>query len=456
MKPSEKRLSGYAQLENVWQPDVKPINPMGQTPERAAQYAEEVDNLKYVKDLGLLDTPTQRPYEDPNDPTTEAGYRALMLTKRMDAANLKAPEMEKDSKIMQYGGPALALAIAALSKAPNNAALETMKLHQDVMDKKLQQYNREMDKYSEQKADADKTLEGAYKSALGNKLTRTQLAGEELGQKKTAADMAFDEKLNPLRLEGAQTTIDKSKADQATEAEKKVRLKAYQERMKKIAEEGLTGKPLEDKIQSLGAEAAAYEDPTKLYTPPKDDFNIFQTRGEDELAKIGNGLASDPIIKKKREVLDAANYVEAALAKQNPVMDEALKTQMARMAGEVGAMSNQDIARFSGSADFRNQLNRLVSKVTTGKMTAEDRAWMMEIAKTSKNMAAAMLDKTLDKMSKKYISIYGADPAKVADIANAYRSDLPRYFDTYEEAVAGGMTVGDRVNIAGQTGTMKE
>jgi hypothetical protein len=290
----------YNAIKGIWEPDIKPINAYGQTPERAAQYAEEADNYKFARDLFAAPA---APQEDPNDPTTEAGWRQYMLGKKAAAEKLKAPTMESESKITKVGLPLMALAIAALSKAPNNAAVETMQMNDAQQTRKLDQYNKDMERYTAAKTEADKALEGAYQTALGNKLKRTQLAGEELGQrkteqdinfsdkynplrlkdaqaqldnqelsqKKTQAEMDFDALYNPLRLSGAQTTIDKAKQDMALETAKQARLKAYQQRVKNLSgftEESL---PMEEAIQAIGAEATAYEDPTKLYKAPASD-----------------------------------------------------------------------------------------------------------------------------------------------------------------------------------------
>lgn len=98
--------------------------------------------------------------------------------------------------------------------------------------------------------------------------------------------------------------------------------------------------------------------------------------------KFVDSLNQDPVIKKKASVLSAADDIENLLNAANPVADNAIPTYMARLAGEVGALSEADKKPFGGSQSLLSQLNQTISNATAGKLTDENRQFVRSLVAT--------------------------------------------------------------------------
>lgn len=83
--------------------------------------------------------------------------------------------------------------------------------------------------------------------------------------------------------------------------------------------------------------------------------------------------------KKSFESLNAATSARTLLSQNNPVADAAAATQLARLSGEVGALSEGDKAAFGGSRALLDSIFRSIEQLKTGKLTAEDRARMVQV-----------------------------------------------------------------------------
>jgi len=161
-----------------------------------------------------------------SDPTTEAGWRQYILGKKAAAEALKAPVAPGSETgagegftrgAYNVGLPLMALGIAALSKAPNNAAVETMALHDAQQARKQEQYNKDMERYTTAKTEADKAMESAYQTALQNKIYQSQSklygAQAESAVSKTeiekAKQAALEKAMGSMTPETGETEYDK-------------------------------------------------------------------------------------------------------------------------------------------------------------------------------------------------------------------------------------------------------
>lgn len=75
---------------------------------------------------------------------------------------------------------------------------------------------------------------------------------------------------------------------------------------------------------------------------------------------------------KTRERLESAKAVGSLLATGTPIASEVAKTQLARLAGEVGAITDADLSRYGGSRDLVNQFNQLLQRNANGLATPKD------------------------------------------------------------------------------------
>jgi len=85
-------------------------------------------------------------------------------------------------------------------------------------------------------------------------------------------------------------------------------------------------------------------------------------------------------IDRLNKALEAGQNATRLLGLNNPVADEASKTQLARVAGEVGNLTEQDIARFGGSRALAARATQLAKTLQTGTLTAANRTLLQEIS----------------------------------------------------------------------------
>lgn len=76
---------------------------------------------------------------------------------------------------------------------------------------------------------------------------------------------------------------------------------------------------------------------------------------------------------------DAADEAMRLAEAGNAIGSEAAKTQIARLAGEVGALSNQDINRFGGSKAIGARINQAAQQAYDGTLTKENAKFMRQI-----------------------------------------------------------------------------
>jgi hypothetical protein len=124
------------------------------------------------------------------------------------------------------------------------------------------------------------------------------------------------------------------------------------------------------------------------------------------LMAIDQRINQDPIIKKFQSQLSAADVVKQGLMMKNPIMDQAIKTQLARMMGEVGAMSNQDIERFGGSKSIQERIDQALGTATGGILSEDNRQYLLALTDTFQQSIGRQNNERLDAQAKKYGTIF--------------------------------------------------
>ena len=99
---------------------------------------------------------------------------------------------------------------------------------------------------------------------------------------------------------------------------------------------------------------------------------------------VQNEFNRDDGVKKAREGIVAAEDVQELLASNNPIADETSKSRLARLAGEVGVLTDNDIKRFAGSKATRASFAQEIERMATGKLTPENRKYMLDVANLMK------------------------------------------------------------------------
>jgi hypothetical protein len=123
----------------------------------------------------------------------------------------------------------------------------------------------------------------------------------------------------------------------------------------------------------------------------------------------------DQNTRKDFERYTAANNALALLQSNLPIADEASKTQLARLSGEVGNLTEQDLARFGGSRDLRERASQLFTTAKEGKLTAENRRQLVTIAQEFKKIVEAKIKAQADRSIKGSTTL-GIDSEKVKQL----------------------------------------
>ena len=113
------------------------------------------------------------------------------------------------------------------------------------------------------------------------------------------------------------------------------------------------------------------------------DFNkekFTWKQGEEGEKKLTDELTSfRNTIKPITARLDAARAAKTLLASDNPIADKAILRTMARMSGEVGAMTQKDVDDFGGAQDILSRMEQAFNTAVNGKLTPENKAWLMRL-----------------------------------------------------------------------------
>lgn len=120
------------------------------------------------------------------------------------------------------------------------------------------------------------------------------------------------------------------------------------------------------------------------------------------------GVASRPYVTALNSAKDTEKL--AGMAKDNPRAAGALMGKLARAAGEVGVLSDQDIKRLGGSEALDERLKRFISLSTSDqKITDEDIRSAQELAQQMQSSARENLGALTDQQVTSFVSIYGGD-----------------------------------------------
>src|SRR3990167_3007353 len=88
----------------------------------------------------------------------------------------------------------------------------------------------------------------------------------------------------------------------------------------------------------------------------------------------------DAKVAKQKDRLTAANNIITLLEQKNPISDSAVRTQLARLSGEVGALSDFDVKTWSGDPAMLQQAQQYLNRAATGKLTESNREQMKQTA----------------------------------------------------------------------------
>lgn len=169
-------------------------------------------------------------------------------------------------------------------------------------------------------------------------------------------------------------------------------------------------------VMSLGAQKPVEEKQEEKIT--RRDLNPKQ---KDLLDKTRKELEDDPKYKNSMEAVDGADNAMALLqAGKDSGQDlvRAIQTMLAKSSGQVGVLTEQDVAGFNGRADVMSRLQRLALTTVKGKLPEEDRKFLMNFAKTMQAAARRNLQESTEVKKQQLTDDLGVKPEQAAGLLN--------------------------------------
>lgn len=119
----------------------------------------------------------------------------------------------------------------------------------------------------------------------------------------------------------------------------------------------------------------------------------YDERRQKEKTDIIGKFNSDSGVKKIDSSIDAAANIRELATSGNPIAANAIPTYMARASGEVGNLSEADKRPFGGSQAIFARLEAALKQATTGKLTADNQKFILQLADTMEKRAVANKDR---------------------------------------------------------------
>ncbi|HXI17092.1 MAG TPA: hypothetical protein VNM48_12045, partial [Chloroflexota bacterium] len=109
----------------------------------------------------------------------------------------------------------------------------------------------------------------------------------------------------------------------------------------------------------------------------------------------------------------------------NPVAGEVAKGQVARLAGEVGALTDSDLSRFGGSRAIADSISRMITKAENGQMEEGDLKALEQAATILEKAAMVNRQAVGKEHSRSFVRINGGDEATVYGQLTGYDDYAP-------------------------------
>lgn len=140
------------------------------------------------------------------------------------------------------------------------------------------------------------------------------------------------------------------------------------------------------------------------------------------LSKIDATLRNDTFVKNYTDQLGYAGNTVSLLMSDNPVANQAAKTQLARLSGEVGVLTDADVSRFGGSKAVMSRAKQAAQEALSGKLTPENRSFLLAVAQRFEENARFKLDERLTNLAQGQSTAFGIPYENVMPLVQSYGS----------------------------------
>lgn len=180
---------------------------------------------------------------------------------------------------------------------------------------------------------------------------------------------------------------------------------AAREQMTKIVPEysipsNISAKQLRELGYNMGSLLNVKESGEARIASAKERASLDRERNEERkkqrdiqnLTRYQTDFNKDKLVVAANEGLQSALDAERLLDSKTPISDEAVKTSLAKLSGERGVLTEQDIARFGGSKAITEKIAQSTRQMVDGKLTEANRGYMRDIIQTFKIRRQQQLD----------------------------------------------------------------
>lgn len=147
------------------------------------------------------------------------------------------------------------------------------------------------------------------------------------------------------------------------------------------------------------------------------------TKEDRALVQIDKTLRNDYVVKQRTEQLQYAKNTLDLLNSDNPVANQASKTQLARLSGEVGVLTDKDTERFGGSKAVLAKIGQATKEAMTGRLSNENKKFLTDLAETFHEAARRSLNERLGELAQGQSEAFEVPIERITPLVNAYGLD---------------------------------
>jgi hypothetical protein len=144
------------------------------------------------------------------------------------------------------------------------------------------------------------------------------------------------------------------------------------------------------------------------------------TKEDRALVQIDKTLRNDYVVKQRTEQLQYAQNTLDLLKSDNPVANQASKTQLARLSGEVGVLTDKDTERFGGSKAVVTKIEQALKEAATGKLSEKNKSFLTDLATTFYTAAQNSLNSRLNELASGQSEAFNVPIERISPLVNAY------------------------------------
>lgn len=144
----------------------------------------------------------------------------------------------------------------------------------------------------------------------------------------------------------------------------------------------------------------------------------------EKLATFQQDLPKDKQIQSSDVAIAAASRIRGLLTEDpdNPILLGAVQTQLPRLMGEVGVLTDKDVGRFGGSQALLAKGKQVIEKAVEGTLDEDNIAFMKRITAIMEKRAGELGKKRIDDIIGSRVAVGFNTKEKLQEVANPYRS----------------------------------